>query len=58
MKYFTAFLTFTVSLSFCAIIAWLGGFNFDQRTPDVAFGFTISILFSTLFAFLVGDIQD
>jgi len=30
----------------CAIAAWLSGFNFDHRSPDVAAGFVFSVIFS------------
>jgi hypothetical protein len=29
-------------LALCAFIAWLCGYDFDRRGPDVAYGFVLS----------------
>lgn len=38
--------TFIVVCAFSAFAFWCGGYNFDHRNGDVAFG----VLFSTVFA--------
>lgn len=35
---------FIVSLLCCPLLAWIGGFNFDERSPEVAIGVVFSIL--------------
>lgn len=37
---------FFIALAFCAIFFWLTGFDFDKRSPDVAFGFAFSVAVS------------
>ena len=46
MRPFAAFLIVTIV---GIAVAWSGGFNFDQRTPDVAFG-VLCLLVVSLFA--------
>ena len=33
---------FVAAFLFCWLVAWVGGFNFDQRNEDVAVGFVIA----------------
>ena len=35
-----------VVLGFCMFLLWCGGFNFDKRNPDVAFGVGLSLIIS------------
>lgn len=37
---------FLIAAAICAFIWWLGGFNFDHRNPDVAFGATMILILS------------
>ena len=42
----------------CAALAWLGGFNFDKRHPDVAATAALSIWLGALIAFAVGETSE
>lgn len=43
MNNLTRFLIgFSLFAAFCALVFYVAGFNFDKRTPDVAFGFAMS----------------
>ena len=33
---------FVAAFLFCWLVAWVGGFNFDQRNQDVAVGFVLA----------------
>lgn len=37
---------FVGMLAICALIVWAGGYNFDTRDKDVAFGLVMSLLIS------------
>lgn len=39
---------FFVSLLFCALVAWIGGFNFDHRGAMVAMWTVFSVVISGL----------
>lgn len=43
-------LAFVVVLAFAAVIAWLGGYDFDKRNPDVAFFVVMSAILAALIA--------
>lgn len=36
---------FAVAAVMCSVW-WLGGFNFDHRSPDVAFGYAVTLFIS------------
>ena len=48
MRLFISALTFIILSSFFTIISWIGGFNFDARNKDVAFGFAFSFVLTCL----------
>ena len=52
MKIFKCVLIFLVIQAFTAFVAWLGGFNFDQRNFDVAFLSALSIFVGAAVVFL------
>jgi hypothetical protein len=59
MKPAAAFLSvFVVVLLISALIAWVGGFNFDQRDPEVAHWLLGSIWFAGMFGGLGVLIAD
>lgn len=39
-------LAFAASMLACLLVAWLGGYDFDRRAPDVAFGALFMICIS------------
>ena len=41
---------FVAAFLFCWLVAWVGGFNFDQRNQDVAFGLVIATLIGVVAA--------
>jgi len=45
-------LMFIFLLSLGAFIAWLGGYNFDHRSPDVAFNASMGIFWAAVFSYL------
>jgi hypothetical protein len=60
LKYRILFGIFLFAL-FCgiaALIAWCGGFNFDQRGSVVAFHVFITLLASSAFAVMTANVID
>ena len=43
-------LAFTCGVSMVAVIAWLGWFDFDHRSPNVAMGAAIAVIFGVIAA--------
>jgi hypothetical protein len=41
---------FIAMLVLCALTAWLGGYDFDYRSPDVAAGFVMALIVATIVA--------
>lgn len=37
---------FVCCMGICALVAWLGGFNFDRRDFWVGYGFVVALFFS------------
>ena len=37
---------FVCCMGVCALVAWLGGFNFDRRDFLVGYGFLVALVFS------------
>lgn len=46
-------IVFLLMLALCALLAWVGGFNFDQRNVDVAMSTFLAIFFSGMVAMFV-----
>lgn len=42
MKLVYGALAFIFTAAFCALCFWIGGYDFDRRNPDIAFGFFLS----------------
>lgn len=47
-------IAFILTLAFIAGLAWLGGFNFDTRSPDVAIATLLAVTLAFLTGVLVG----
>ena len=43
---------FVLTMALCAAIAWVGGFEFDHRSPSVAAGLFFSLYISGVAAYL------
>ena len=39
---------FVCCMGVCALVAWLGGFNFDRRDFWVGYGFVVALVFSAI----------
>lgn len=50
-------LGFLIGFSWCAIVIWLFGFNFDQRGVDLGFSFIFCCLFGFL-GFAISNIEE
>lgn len=46
-----AFVVFLLVCALSAILGWLAGYDFDYRSPDVAFWALMTILFGGMFSF-------
>jgi len=58
MKITKFILTFMILQAFAVLIAWLSGFNFDQRNSQVALIAFFSIYIGSFVAFLVSQFTE
>jgi antibiotic biosynthesis monooxygenase (ABM) superfamily enzyme len=53
MRWKITALVFTIVFTLSAFIAWLAGYDFNHRSPDVAAWVLMTIMFATIVSFFV-----
>lgn len=49
---------FFLTALFCSLLAWVSGYNFDHRSPDVAWGIWVSFCFSVCVGFFASTFVE